>query len=722
MQHTPYTSYVIDALMAAQVGIGLLVFALLWFHGVGERGDRLDRAAWWLLLTALGLVVTALTLPPLLQQLGAPMSPDFSTKQEMFATALGTLAALCSRRIVPIAWAFAAEAVLYRLPTWFPQSEGEIVAAHLVWISILVFVLRPRPAWLATARAMKKRKSAAVAPADAPPVSAVAVDTVVAEEEVYTPYQADRQDLALFAIATLTATIVAVFVLIRRGGSGDEWAYTWQSSVFAHGRAYSDPAPCGSALQSFYVFTSMGRSFSQYTPGWPLLMAPFTALKLTWLASPVMSGLVAVAVARLSRRAGRSILERSPYATPVTEKVVPAAGWIGGLTVSLGTTYLLNAGSRYPHVAVMALFAWSIEALCRLVDAQRTFAFDTPGSLRQQRRQQWIWGTVLGVTVALTGAARPSDGACLDLFIGIVFLVDVLRRRIGWRGFVATAVSVSALGGFCLVILRLQLGTWFTTGYSLNDIIHPWNVIKYDWPLPEQWKYSIPLATGEYCWFPCSMAVGIVGLCAMRGAAARIAWSTVGVLPLLLYYSFIDMGTRGRDWGYGPRYALILVVPMALGTAAALAPLAAAATATMEQWIRARARAGSGRPGDAIEGIARRGGPWVLAASAMLIGTLRIVPLIWPGIHAFITSHGKVQLAVERENLHHAVVFVGVDTSEWDVMDATENMPFEFFHRPDVVIAIDRDPNLTQCVKEAFPGRSYWRARRSALDVSLQPF
>jgi hypothetical protein len=39
-----------------------------------------------------------------------------------------------------------------------------------------------------------------------------------------------------------------------------------------------------------------------------------------------------------------------------------------------------------------------------------------------------------------------------------------------------------------------------------------------------------------------------------------------------------------------------------------------------------------------------------------------------------------------------------------------------------VVIAIDRDPALNQCIKDTFPGRTYWRARRSALDISLQPF
>ena len=726
MQHTPYTLYVLDALMAAQVGIGLLVFALLWFHGVGERGDRLDRAAFWLLVTALGLVVTSPTLADLLRQLGAPLTPEAVGEQLMVATALGTVAALCTRRIVPIAWAFAAEAVLYRLPTWFPASDGEVISAHLIWMSVLVFILRPHPPRAAKPEAgvAEDADHSQGAPADAPPVSfGGAIDAI------FSRYDADKQDLALFAIATLTAAIVAVFVLIRRGGSGDEWAYTWQSAVFAHGHAYTDAAPCGSALQSFYVFTSMGKSFSQYTPGWPLLLAPFTALHLTWLGSPVMSGVLAVGTARLSRRAGMSILERKPYTAPLPEKVVPLAGWIGGLTVSLGVTYLLNAGSRYPHVAVMALFVWSVEALCRLLDAHRTFAFDTEGGVRQQRRQEWIWGTVLGATVALTGAARPSDGACLDLAVGIIFLLDVLRRRIGWRGFVATAASLGVLGGVCLVILRLQLGSWFVTGYSLNEIIHPWNIVKYDWPLPEQWKYSIPLTTGEYCWFPCSIAIGIVGLCAMRGQAARIAWSTVGVVPLLLYYSFIDIGTRGRDWGYGPRYALILVVPMALGTAVALAPLAAAALSTAEQWdgARARGRARSGgavndRPGDAFASIARRGGPWALAVSAMLVGTLRILPLIWPGIHTFVVSHGKVDLGIERENLHHAVVFVGVDTSEWDIMDATENMPFQFYKHPDVVIAIDRDPQLNQCVKDAFPGRSYWRARRSALDVSFQPF
>ena len=91
-------------------------------------------------------------------------------------------------------------------------------------------------------------------------------------------------------------------------------------------------------------------------------------------------------------------------------------------------------------------------------------------------------------------------------------------------------------------------------------------------------------------------------------------------------------------------------------------------------------------------------------------------------MHAFVVSHGKVQLGVERENLHNAVVFVGVDTSEWDVLDATENYPFQLYRHPDVVYAIDRDPQLTQCVKDAFPGRTYWRARRGPVDISLQPF
>ncbi len=707
MQHTPYTLYVVDALMAAQVGIGLLVFALLWFHGVGEKGDRLDRAAFWLVLGALGLVVTSPTLPDLLRQLGFTLPATAVSDQLIIAMAFASGAAVCTRRIVPIAWSFAAEAVLYRFPTWFPQSDGEAISANLIWISILVYILRPRP--------LRVAKDAAASAGDAE------ADIVPSSREGgFSLYDADRQDLILFAVATLSATVVCLFVLIARGGSGDEWAYTWQSSVFAHGHAYTDAAPCGNALQSFYVFTSMGKSFSQYTPGWPLLMAPFTAFKLTWLASPVMSGILAVGTARLSRRAGASLLENNPYAAPVTEKVVPLAGWIGGLSVSLGVTYLLNAGSRYSHVAVMALFVWSIEALLRLLDARIVDSdFDGEAGARSRRRQQWFWGSVLGITVALTGATRPSDGACLDFALGIIFLVDLARRRIGWRGFVATGVSLSLVGGFCLVILRLQLGEWFTTGYSLNSIIHPWNIVRYDWPAPEQWKYSIPLATGEYCWFPCSIAIGIVGLCAMRGLASRIAWSTVGVVPLLVYYSFIDMGTRGRDWGYGPRYALILVVPMALGTATALAPLAAAARSGLAQWDLARARARATRT---VEGVARRGGPWAIAASAMIIGTLRIIPLIWPGIHSFVVSHGKVEAGIQRENLHHAVVFVGVDTSEWDIMDATENMPFQFFRHPDVVIAIDRDPNLTQCVKDAFPGRSYWRARRGTTDISLQPF
>src|ERR1019366_6627971 len=92
-----------------------------------------------------------------------------------------------------------------------------------------------------------------------------------------------------------------------------------------------------------------------------------------------------------------------------------------------------------------------------------------------------------------------------------------------------------------LDILRLQLGKWFTTGYSLNAVLHPWNIVKYSKPLPNQWKYGLPLATASYCWWPCSMSLCLAGLAMLRGRALGLVTAFVfGCLPYIAYAEYLD--------------------------------------------------------------------------------------------------------------------------------------------------------------------------------------
>jgi hypothetical protein len=90
--------------------------------------------------------------------------------------------------------------------------------------------------------------------------------------------------------------------------SMDEYAVYFQSQVFAAGRLTgSFPValvdwliPPNFQNYFFSVSKDTGRIASAYWPSFSLLLAPFTALKISWACNPVISGLTLLAVHRLA--------------------------------------------------------------------------------------------------------------------------------------------------------------------------------------------------------------------------------------------------------------------------------------------------------------------------------------------------------------------------------------------------------------------------------------
>ncbi len=484
-------------------------------------------------------------------------------------------------------------------------------------------------------------------------------------------------DGLIFGVATLAATFTSIYVLSRADGSADEWAYTWQASAFARLHLYALAPPCESAFQSFFVFESVGRQFSEYTPGWPLFMTPFALFGVPWLAGPFSHGFMAVGLARLTRRAirldGRGTPARALY-----------GGWVAALVATFGTTILLLGASRYSHVFVAALFAWALEAM---------FVIRTKDLSPELQTR---WGLALGSFVALMGASRPADGAMLSFGLALYYVFCLVRRRIGWRALVATIAGFAFWGGITLVILRVQLGEWFTTGYSLLKIIHPWAVPKYAWPKPNEWRFALPLATGSYAWFPCSLALGAAGISSLRRAASGLAVIFgISYLTFNAYYQAVDVA-RGFDWGYGPRYELPFVVFMATGTGIALAPLFENAR---RHFTARRALAA--------------GGPAAIAITVMLVTLVRLWPLLYPGIYAHVRQHDSLNQRIRDMGIHHAVVMAKLGTTGFDGRDLPENLPIELYPNQDVLIAIERQPESEHCVRVSFPDRAFYRASGS---------
>jgi hypothetical protein len=105
------------------------------------------------------------------------------------------------------------------------------------------------------------------------------------------------------------------------------------------------------------------------------------------------------------------------------------------------------------------------------------------------------------------------------------------------------------------------------------------------------------------------------------------------------------------------------------------------------------------------------GGPAAVALVAVVLGVVRIAPLVYPHTYADVVQvHNRLHEAVARLRPHNAIVFGGPGLNNTDPMDLTENLPLELYPNQDVLFAIDRGPDAVRCVREQYPGRSFYRA------------
>jgi hypothetical protein len=645
---SPYTAQPLDAIMAAQTSVGIALGALLWFRKLTPR------VAMLLFWAAIALAIASPVSGEFLAGIGFQVEPNHTKRVLKIAAGCATLAALLTRREWLVLVALAGEGALWKITDYIQESEGELAAAHLAFFGLLVGIH-----W----------RTLASAPAPGPPPRAA---------DPGPRWSRGVEDAAAFALATAAGMIVCRVLMHAGTDSADEWGYTFQAGVFAKLHAYSTIPPCVDAFENYWVFEHLGRRFSQYTPGWPMFMAPFVAARAAWMAGPVSFGIMVAGTVRLARRAAAGF---AAGATAPAESEVRAAGRFAGAAMLLSATLLINAGSRFPHLFVTGMFAWSIEALFVIASE------DLP------RGEQWRWGAVLGVCSSMMLAARPGDGATLGIGLFLYFVYAVARRRVGWRAVVAGAVPFAVIGGAVLVILRLQLGTWFTTGYSLAAGIRAWATPAYSIPKANQFKWGIPLATGSYCWWPCSPAVGLAGIASLRGRAQRLAFVLFfGLVPMNALYVMAEFG-RGWDWGYGPRYELPFTVPMAIGAGVVCA----------RAWSAVRAGIVDRASIDAAAALAA-------IAVAVLVGIVRIGPLLYPFAYADVHARNRLARALEVSSLRNALVVADPNVSTTSPLDLTENLPIDLYPDADVLIANNHDPGTVQCLREHFPHRALFRA------------
>ena len=618
----PYTPFSADAFMAAHAAVGAALTALIWHRPMRPVVGSVS------LVAAIWIAVSAPMWSTLTSFVDFAPGPEAVMTVLKVAASFATVAMALSRPRWLACIALVGQLALAWASSRLTDVDQAFASLHLLWFAVLFSLhLRTQHAW--------ERPREPIAPLRS--------------------HLAD--DAVIFVVGSLAALAVSWFVLELACDSADEWAYNWQALVFSHFKAYMATPPCPQPHRTHWVFNFEGRAFAQYLPGWPLMMAPFARAHVPWLAAPLSFGAMLVGVARLGRRArGRT------------------AGILAALLAALGPATMLNAGSRYLHCFVAALFAWMIESVCALTDRGIS------------GRAQWWWGLVLGSTTSLCLCTRPSDGAILGLGVFAYFVYALIKREISWRGFVGTSIAFTLWSGLTLVILHAQLGAWFKTGYSIAGDAYPWARAMWSMPGRDAWKFAIPLGTFAYCFWPAAPALGAPGLI-MLGRRLGFMFG-LGSVGLVGFYASLQFG-RYRDFGYGPRYLLPLVVPFAVGTAVMLAPL--------WEGIRERHRLVSAHAGE---------GPGALAFAAILVGVLRIAPTMYPPAHAELHRLAALRRAIEKEGIHHAVVTVRQgETSGGPLLD-TQNDPTD----PDVDVMV-LSPDDQGCTRALYRDRTfYWAA------------
>ena len=274
--------------------------------------------------------------------------------------------------------------------------------------------------------------------------------------------------LALFAVAVF----VMLFVFAGNPQLVDEMAQLQHARAFASGRLAAPAPQPADAFLTTHTWIAGGNWFSQFPPGYTVMLAAGMLFGAEWLVNPLL-GAASVALIYL--------VARGMYGpkTALTAAVLWAVSpWV----VSMSSTYMNHAGAT-----TLALAAWAL-------------------LWAPERPRAWH-ALVAGFAMAGLASIRPLDAVAAALPI-LVWMVH--RRR--W-----SAVPLLILGGAPVMIAwawfnwRL-FGSPFTLGYSLlwgpshglGFHSNPWgeeftprvalnnmvlavqrvNVYLYEWPIP----------------------------------------------------------------------------------------------------------------------------------------------------------------------------------------------------------------------------------------------
>lgn len=178
----------------------------------------------------------------------------------------------------------------------------------------------------------------------------------------------------LFLLTVGTLSVAARFVYHAHPLAMDEYAAVFQSQAFAAGHLHGQLppgmidglVPPGFQGHFFGVSRETGRVASMYWPGFALVLSPFTWIGVTWLANPLLGGVVVLLVHRLAWRLTNS-------------------------TDAAGLAALLTVASPAVTVNAISLYSMTAHLVCSLAFVLLLLRPTFPGRLLPDSSARWHW-------------------------------------------------------------------------------------------------------------------------------------------------------------------------------------------------------------------------------------------------------------------------------------------------------------------------------------------
>jgi hypothetical protein len=300
--------------------------------------------------------------------------------------------------------------------------------------------------------------------------------------------------------------------------SGDEPSYLFLADTLLAGRLTNPPAPDPELFSTFRVFTMRGETFSQYLPGWPMVLAAFRSTGAAWLANPALTATLGVCLLGAMRRLRAAAAVQAALS----------------LLVLFSPLTLFNGAS---------LFSGTLSATLSVAIAWQ--------QLGEEEQPAFYRKVLIGLLFGLQLLTRIE----MFLLIGALYAADRLWQRRGAAFADAVPVLLGALPFvlFLLAFDRTITGDPFQTPVTLTNldlepsamITGPWQTIRRGFSDTVYWTASLGEYGGLVLLF---LQFPTLAFKARRGA---LRFFDLALPATMVFFLFIPF-EGGHQ--YGPRY------------------------------------------------------------------------------------------------------------------------------------------------------------------------